>query len=273
MVLFLIACATKEIGDTAAADTDLVDSGYDTAQPAPVRPEALQGFYIDNGRYPKAVCNDGSTPIFYMRPGVNEGQDRWVLWFEGGGSCFSVETCTERWQSERNQMSTCVGEDCTDYAADTEKIKSGILSALVEENPHLHEWNHVLLNYCSSDAWLGQREAPLNAGPLSLYFRGHHVAEAVLSTLLEEPVAAGYPTLSDASAVILSGSSAGGTGMRGHVDAFADRLAFADVHGLSDSTMVPIVIEAGDRDEHGATAAEDGAVGRLCRSKLQGREP
>ncbi|MEC7984377.1 MAG: pectin acetylesterase-family hydrolase [Myxococcota bacterium] len=255
MILFLFACVSDEKNDTMTSDTHLSDGAEDTASMILERPENLQGWYIDNERYPKAVCNDGSTPIFYLRPGIEDGRDKWILWFEGGGTCFSVEGCRARWQNESHLMSTCVGENCAEYAADVEKSKDGILSSLADENPHLHDWNHVLLNYCSSDAWLGQREESLNTGLVELFFRGHYIAEATLSTLLGDPVANGYPSLADATEVVVAGSSAGATGMRGHVDAFSERLRNAQVRALSDATMVPIVQEEGE-EEHIATRQE-----------------
>ena len=67
MILFLLACATKETSDTSNDDATVVDSGEDTALVDFVRPDKLQGFYIDNAVYPKAVCNDGSSPSSRVR--------------------------------------------------------------------------------------------------------------------------------------------------------------------------------------------------------------
>ena len=100
-----------------------------------------------------------------------------------------------------------------------------------------------MLNYCSSDFWLGSRDSTITFGVVDVYFRGHHIAEAMLSTLLGAPLMDGASSLSDARSIVLGGSSAGAVGMRSHIDHFVDRLPFAEVRGFSDAGIVPLVSE------------------------------
>jgi hypothetical protein len=37
---------------------------------------------------PGALCNDGTLPAFWFRPG--SGAATWVVWLEGGGQCTCV---------------------------------------------------------------------------------------------------------------------------------------------------------------------------------------
>ena len=240
-IMFFSFCATTEKdNDSKTIDNEHEDSAI--ADEIQVCPEAMLGF-LDTEKYPMAICNDGSTPILYHRPGIEEGKDKWIIWFEGGESCVDQESCTERWQNKRSLMSTCSGVDCEDFAAPQEINKDGILSASAENNPHFYNWNHVVFNYCSSDFWLGQRNTPITFGNVDLFFRGHFITQSMMSTLLDEPLMNGYSSLSDATDIVLSGSSAGGIGMRSHLDYFKDRLSFANLNGLSDASIVPLISE------------------------------
>ena len=242
MLLIFLACTTgKKDYDSTHVDSAQEDSA--TIDEIQDRPESMLGFFLDTEKYPMAVCNDGSTPILYHRPGIEEGKDKWIIWFEGGESCVDQESCTERWQNKRNLMSTCSGVDCEDFAAPQEINKDGILSSEADNNPHFHTWNHVVFNYCSSDFWLGQRNTSITFGSVELFFRGHFITQSMLSTLLDEPLMNGYSSLSNATDIILSGSSAGGVGMRSHLDYFKDRLSFANLNGLSDASVVPLISE------------------------------
>ena len=45
----------------------------------------------------KGKCLDGSPPVIYTRPATNESdRQKWVLYFHGGGWCFSAAQCLER---------------------------------------------------------------------------------------------------------------------------------------------------------------------------------
>ena len=248
MWFLFFACNPSEksivsaINDSAESIEDIEDSA-DTDVTSSGRPEELLGFFIDNARYPRAVCNDGSTPILYYRPGIDSDTDKWVIWFEGGGSCSTQENCVERWTNDRALMTTCSGVDCEDFEIDATKNKSGILAATPEENPHFHTWNHVMLNYCSSDFWLGNRDSPIAFGTVDVYFRGHDIAESMFSTLLGESLIEGAPSLADAREIVIGGSSAGAIGMRSHIDHFVERLSFAEVRAFSDAGIVPLISE------------------------------
>jgi len=79
----------------------------------------------------------------------------------------------------------------------------GILSASQEENQLYWNANHVLVPYCTSDIWSGTRRH----GPNSKFsFLGAKVVRQVILDLL--PLG-----LSNASSLLLAGSSAGGTGV------------------------------------------------------------
>ncbi|NBC17312.1 MAG: hypothetical protein GVY18_08380 [Bacteroidetes bacterium] len=202
--------------------------------------EVMQRYQIDQAAHPEAVCNDGTTPVFYHRPGVGAGADRWVIWFKGGGSCWDAATCAERgpsltsgahWMQERLRVLRPKGnEDSADGKA------GGILDPDPAVNPDFHDWNHVYLVYCTSDHWAGT--ATREIGGRTFAFHGHHVVDAMFDALQDADILDG-PTLAEATQILLTGSSAGANGLRNNLDRLADQLAFADVRGVADAALIP----------------------------------
>ena len=114
-----------------------------------------------------------------------------------------------------------------------------ILDTRPSENELFHDYNHVLIPYCSSDVWLGEETSTtnavrsgasqcscfnyttssssgcfdfLNSNGLLFTFRGKTIYQSVIRQLLAD-----YG-LMDASKVILAGSSAGGVGVVNHAE-------------------------------------------------------
>jgi len=51
-----------------------------------------------------AVCNDGSPAGYYFKPGSDSKQ--WLVYLEGGYWCWDEESCTERYQTDKFDMSS-----------------------------------------------------------------------------------------------------------------------------------------------------------------------
>jgi hypothetical protein len=118
----------------------------------------------------------------------------------------------------------------------------------VRDNP-IGDWNQVRVVYCSSDAWTGtRRDVPLEAvhpktgAPVSyaINFLGRRIFDAAIATLRRDGVGAltwdfgqaprTMPDLDDASEVILSGDSAGGSGVISNLDYLATTLRANNSH-------------------------------------------
>lgn len=192
----------------------------------------LRLFTIDLGDHPNAVCSDGSPGAFHMRLGSGANADRWVFWFKGGGYCYEEEACRRRATDRETVSSVGLPEM---------RSEGGILSDDPAENPDFHDWTHVRMSYCSSDRWAGQRMDSAFEGLFSgdptrpFYFRGRFIVDAILATLSERR--AGMPSLSDATDVILTGSSGGAHGLRSNLDRVAELLGRngTSVRGLNDA--------------------------------------
>ncbi|XP_030000504.1 carboxylesterase notum2 [Sphaeramia orbicularis] len=184
----------------------------------------------------QVTCNDGTAAGFYLKE--FRGSRRWLLFLEGGWCCYSKETCDSRYQNIPRLMSSLMWPQT--------KRGTGILSAQAEENPHWYNANIVFIPYCSSDVWSGTGPAPnppprprgrekerdRNANTTEYTFMGSLIIREVIKDLVPKGI-------KQAKVVMLSGISAGGTGVLLNIERVASQLeqlgAEAQVRGLVDS--------------------------------------
>jgi len=65
--------------------------------------------------YPLALCNDGSAAMFSIRPGFGAAKNRWMIFLDGGASCYDQASCTER-ASETPDLISSNGYISNDFA-------------------------------------------------------------------------------------------------------------------------------------------------------------
>ena len=159
---------------------------------------------IDPALDPAALCNDGSVPKFWVRPGSGVGAANWVIWLQGGGDCADQTACAERAGNIKTaRLLTSRGFHAT--------LGYGVLSATGAINPNLFNANTVMVHYCSSDDWSGAytpTAAFKASDPTTWYFQGRRIALAVINSMNELNLG-----FSNASLIVLGGSSAGGIGI------------------------------------------------------------
>ena len=170
---------------------------------------------INNAGSRGAVCNDFSHAIYYMKS--SPGSSKWVIYLEGGGGCSTSAECNQRWigQGGRNRpLMSSLGYPESVTGED-------ILSSNRTRNPVFHNHTHVLVPYCSSDAWLADRSNPAFDAQLEFRFNSSRDADnfvyrgrSIFRAVIEDLLSLG---LSDASEVVLAGSSAGGIGILNNV--------------------------------------------------------
>ncbi|XP_075649199.1 pectin acetylesterase 9 isoform X1 [Castanea sativa] len=152
-----------------------------------------------------AFCLDGSFPAYHIHRGFGAGKNNWLLQFEGGGWCNSLQSCLERAKTRRGSTSLM-----SKY-----EVFSGILSNNASLNPDFYNWNRVKLRYCDGASFAGdskfQNETSL------IYFRGQKIWEAIILDLLPKG-------LGSARKALLSGCSAGGLASFLHCDNFTNYL-------------------------------------------------
>jgi len=170
-----------------------------------------------------AVCNTGEPYTFSIRPGRGDGADKWLIFLEGGGACGNETSCHARVRAR---------PDLACPLATADPGLDGMWDRSEPDNPWA-DWNHVFLNYCSSDGWMG------DAGPnehRSYFFRGRVIVREVTAFLSDPPE--GWPRLGDADLILFGGGSAGANGFKHNVDDFAAAVAPAEVLGFNDSAVV-----------------------------------
>jgi len=94
-----------------------------------------------------ARCIDGSRPVYYMRSGFGEGISKWVLYFEGGGWCYDLESCFARSKSYLGSSK--------DYS---QSIRQAVPSILMDDprvNVMMYNWNVVDIKYCDGSSFAG----------------------------------------------------------------------------------------------------------------------
>lgn len=194
---------------------------------------------VDNTVYPQAVCNDGTGAVFYVRRATRAAaRDRWHIHLQGGGGCRDADSCARRWCS----VDTNFGMDKMTSALAPSPGARG--PGMLSDNPDnpLHDWNQVLIYYCSSDSWSGTQagieltaEAPGGGATVDfdIAFQGGNIIDAVLETLqrangpvqyLDEQGLQTLPDLDEARRVILAGASAGGNGVFRQADRVHEKL-------------------------------------------------
>lgn len=207
------------------ATVDPIDAGEDadggapscpvapvTLTHGPERPATALIRKFSMSQYPDAVCNDGTPAYIGFRPGVGGGARRWLLYMQGGGSCYRGESCAERFAGSRRFMSSNGFNDGDPVPVDR---LSGILSADPAINPDFFDANLVFMAYCSSDQWAGTQAAtPGITDPNDVrrwHFRGRAIVNAAWSELFGLGLRGG-------DEVLLVGTSAGGLGVTSVLD-------------------------------------------------------
>ncbi|MEM7129290.1 MAG: pectin acetylesterase-family hydrolase [Chloroflexota bacterium] len=229
------AIARFEVG---GQDLYIDDICLGTNAPMPVA--VLDRYDIDQAAHPKALYNNGTTPLFYFRRGVGTGADKWVFYFQGGGTCFDEDSCDGRLPNLTGAGPWNTPGNLVLYAG---KRADGIFNPDPAKNPDFYNWNHVFMVYASSDSWAGDGDVIIDGN--TWHFRGHSIVNAIFDAV-RDPNIIGTPNLTNASAVLLAGSSAGASGMRHNIDrlvTFLNNNGIQDVRAIGDASISPTVTD------------------------------
>jgi hypothetical protein len=162
------------------------------------------------------VCSDGSTLTMYERVA---DPTKVVLFFEGGGACFSAETC----DPDGNPTYTVNRHGFS--ARNLERL-GGLFEFDNVDNPLAsHSWIYV--PYCTGDVHIGSTTHDYGNGVV-IEHRGHSNAMAAL-----EHIATAYP---DAEQIVVTGQSAGSVPTAQFAGLAADRFPSADIVTFGDSS-------------------------------------
>lgn len=170
---------------------------------------------LDLDSHPSARCMDGSPGGFYVRRAqTTRGATTWVLDFEGGGECTTEANCSPRNYTQLGSSS---------YFPLNVTFDRHFSAADPTANPDFYDANLVRLKYCSGDLWSGNRTSA--ESQTKFWFSGHRIVVAVLDELTAD--------LAAATAIIVTGESAGGAAVLTNLDYIAARFPNAATAGAA----------------------------------------
>ncbi len=234
---------TQEWRDACAANpvVPVVPSGAHGLAPCAGGADCLHRVVLDADEFPNATCSDGTEGVFYVRPGSNGDENRWVIHLQGGGSCRDYDTCLKRWCGQQgiyaaNKMSSDWNADGTTDLPE-HVVGTGIQAPIAANE--FSDWTHVFAYYCSSDSWQGRAsDVEFDNGVDSFHLdaRGHTILSAMRRMLRKNnanptwTAAGGYavPDLDSATEIVFSGTSAGAKGAISNADWFLTPFSSSD---------------------------------------------
>ncbi len=203
LVLLVAACGGDDDGGGAEGESAAPST---TAAPEPE--------WVEHEAPPECECADGSEFTYWSR---TADPDKVVLYYQGGGACFSEEMCSF------TDGTYTVQADATGV---TDGTADGIFDFENPDNP-FRDWSFVFVPYCTGDVHLG--DAVHEYSPeLSVNHVGYRNASAGMQHVIDE--------FGDASEVFVTGSSAGGVPSPLMAGLLADEMPDAEVTVLADAS-------------------------------------
>lgn len=199
---------------TAAADTDPQVTEPAGTEPTVTEPEVTMpvvGPWEAVTAPSDCMCSDGSEFQFFVREG---NPAKVVFFFEGGGACFSAETCGP--ESETYKRTIISPEGLTDGIFDTDE----------ERNPFLG-WSMVYVPYCTGDVHIGNATTDYGNGVV-VEHKGYVNGNAALAELVQR-----FP---GATELVVTGESAGSVPTPLYAGLAGDLLPTARITVLGDGS-------------------------------------
>lgn len=177
-----------------------------------------------------AVCRDGSPAGFYTR--FSDTSKKLLIYLEQGGACFNSALCM---YNPATVSDSLTGRTLTEAISGMhpgvmqQPQTTGIFDYTNPENPY-KDWNAVWIPYCTGDAFGGSN--PDGAVPGvdgTQHFVGHLNMQKFIGHIV--------PTWSDATEVVLTGTSAGSFGAGLNYNMVQDAFGSVPVTVIMDSGL------------------------------------
>lgn len=207
IIWFLTACGQ---GETAVFTTPVP-----TFTPEPLTELPLQTWTkIEPGGDTR--CAHDTPYAYWVRPGLTH---KLLLYFEGGGGCWSAETCAP---------GSSLYDDSID-ASDNPSSRGGVLDFANLENP-FRDYTAVYIPVCTGDVHWGnnvQTYTTDDGSPLVIYHRGFINAQAALEWV--------YTNMPAPESIFMTGCSAGSVGSIAHAPYVIEQYLDTPLVQLGDS--------------------------------------
>jgi hypothetical protein len=202
MALVLAGCA-DDSGDDASGEG--ADSNEEAAQPIE---------WVEHTPGGDCQCADGSEFSFYSH---DADQEKVLLYYQGGGACFSPETCSF---TDGTYLSEVVAPGAGAGG------EAGIFDIDNPDNPFA-DWSMVFVPYCTGDVHIGDNVQEYS-DDVTVNHLGYDNASKGLDHVVEN--------YADATEVFVAGSSAGAIPSPLFAGLLADELPDASVSVLADAS-------------------------------------
>jgi hypothetical protein len=223
---------------------------------------------IDTSTYLHARCNDGS-PAVYSYELAPAPTRRWIIHFQGGGQCHSAESCAARWYDDGgvfedhevggHRSMTSQGWSKNSFAGAGILDFDYVTDSAAYINP-FSGMNRMFVHYCSSDLWKGRGGWASTAGSewdqpagnpyprpnQDIVFHGADIVDAIIDLVKTGRVESGggpanleaaYIPNDSNSEVVITGSSAGSSGVTTNIDRITAELQDGNSHPLVYAVM------------------------------------
>jgi hypothetical protein len=168
----------------------------------------------------ETMCAKGGECAFSVRPGA---KDKLLVWFQGGGACWTAEECDGRQGNYLPQIN---------FNAASGFRNEGIFEQTNPANP-FSQYSTVVVRYCTGDIHLGDRDATYTlrndtgeSRQFQIHHRGQVNAMAVMRWIHEN-----FPAPRD---LFVSGTSGGSYASPFYASALARHYPDARVVALAD---------------------------------------
>lgn len=220
-----IGSAVTEPATTEPVDTESATTEPATTEPVETEPtttetpsttEAPDAAVVGDWQSvaaPDCECADGSDYELWQRPA---DPTKVVLYFEGGGACFSAESCS--FTDGTYVSSIEIGR--------SPEGRGGIFDPTNPENP-LADHSFVYVPYCTGDVFLGDNQQQY-ADDLTVSHTGFPNATKGLETVLAD-----YP---DVTQLVVTGASAGSIPTPAFAGLASDELPDTEIITFGDSS-------------------------------------
>lgn len=225
LVLVAAACGGDDsAGDEASADTAADTTTSTSTEDPGTTPVEVQDWeeHVPGG---DCQCGDGADFRFYSRVADPE---KVMLFFQGGGACFSLATCNP---DDPSYTTVATGLQ--------PESGSGVFDVENPDNP-FRDWSMVFVPYCTGDVHLGDNTNTYGPG-VTVNHKGYVNGKAAFDYMVEA-----FP---DATEVFVTGSSAGGVpsplfgGLASDAYPDAEIAVLADASGVyADNPAVNVAI-------------------------------
>merc|ERR1712113_425970 len=142
-------------------------------------PAFTQGYFLKEAAEgpDNAKCLDGTPALYYHRKGTGSVTNKWILHQQGGGWCYTEESCVGRSKG-------ALGSTKNDKS--TSSLNGGGFSMDPNQNPLMYNWNAVELRYCDGASLSGDKPTPTVVENMTLHFRGRAILDAEIKSLLSD---------------------------------------------------------------------------------------